>query len=287
VSEEILGASQRSVHAREAMEIKFTDSAGLIALGAVLLGLVLFPEFAQVIGKFLGRKIELQWKTRTRVGVGMFGVALMIIGILLPFCYSPTRAPVAPAPTDAETATGPPTHTPTTRPTTTSTPTMTPVPTDPPTPIPTPTPAVVALKTYHDRYVTALGQDGDWRLKAEATEIGTWETFTLLCLDNGKIALRTYHNRYVTALAADWAWILRAETSDLWDYEKFTPVDADTEEQLDCLDVFELLKKGDVKIALKNWDNRYVTALGQDNDWWLKAETRDLLGYEKFTVIPQ
>jgi hypothetical protein len=280
------------------MEIKFTDSAGLIVLGAVLLGLVLFPEFVQVIGNFLGRKIETQWKTRTRIGVGIFGVALMLIGILLPFCYSltPPRGGLAP------------THTPTMTPPSTSTPTMTPVLTD--TPPPTSTPGVVAtkvvaLKTYHNRYVTATdeideatGEVTDWKLEAETTEIEAWEIFTLLCLDDGKIAFRTFHDRYVTAMGGDWDWILRAETRDRLAYEEFIVVQPDTwerlpcheVEQLPCLEMFKRLEAGEVKIALKTYHNRYVTAMGEDRDWIIVAEREESKGldlFEGFTVIPQ
>ena len=173
-----------------------------------------------------------------------------------------------------------------------------------PTPTPIPTPRLVALKTYHNRYVTATdeieatGEVTDWKLKAETTEIREWEVFTLFCLNNGKIALKTYHNRYVTAMGGDGDWILRAETSDRLSYEEFTVVQPDTWEQLPCQEVeqlpcpemFKRLETGEVKIALKTHHSRYVTAMGEDGDWIIVAEREESEGvhlFEGFTVIPQ
>ena len=170
-----------------------------------------------------------------------------------------------------------------------------------PTPTPTPTPQVVALKTYHNRYVSAMGEDWDWILRAGREEwygVDSFERFTLLCLENGKIALKTYHNRYVSAMGEDWGWILRAETGDRLAYEEFTVVEPDTWEQLPCQEVeqlpcqemFKRLEAGEVKIALKTCHNRYVTAMGEDRDWIVVAEREESAGvdlFEGFTVIPQ
>jgi hypothetical protein len=38
---------------------------------------------------------------------------------------------------------------------------------------------VVAFKTFHNRYVTAMWQDWGWVLRAETTTLGDWEKFTL------------------------------------------------------------------------------------------------------------
>jgi hypothetical protein len=107
------------------MEIKFADSAGLIVLGVLLLGSALFPEFAQAIGRLGGKKISVRWRAKTRVGVGIFGGALMLLGILLSF----RGTLVAPAATDLPTATPVPTNTPTVAAVPTNTPTATPIPT--------------------------------------------------------------------------------------------------------------------------------------------------------------
>jgi hypothetical protein len=160
---------------------------------------------------------------------------------------------------------------------------------------------LVTLKTFHNKYVTALREDWDWILRAERDEsigVGTYERFTLLCLDNGKIALRTYHNTYVTAQHEDLDWILRAQTSHRLAYEEFSLVEPITWEQLPCtevqqlpcLDMFERLEAGEVKIALRTYHNRYVTALREDWNWILRAERGEWEGvhlFEGFTVIPQ
>jgi hypothetical protein len=184
---------------------------------------------------------------------------------------------------------------------------------------------LVVLKTYHNKYVTALHADWDWILRAErdeSTGVSLYERFTLLCLDNGKIALRTHHYTYVTAqetyvaaqdipvaardipVAAVAAqgehldWILRAETSHRLAYEEFTLAEPNTweqlpctaVEQLPCLEMFKRLDAGEVKIALKTHHNRYVTAQGADWKWILMAEREESKGvdlFEGFAVIPQ
>ena len=139
--------------------------------------------------------------------------------------------------------------------------------------------------------------------------VDSYEMFTLFCLDNGKIALRTDHNTYVTAqkeyVAAQgkhqgeqWDWIIRAETSDRKGYEEFTLVEPDTWEQLPCtevqplpcLDMFERLQAGEVRIALRTYHSRYVTAQREDWDWILRAERgtgEGVHSYEVFTVTLQ
>lgn len=92
-------------------------------------------------------------------------------------------------------------------------------------------------------------------------------------------------NRYVTAMGADRDWMLRAETSDRLAWEEFTLLDADTGEQLPCLEAFELFGQGEVGIALKTHHGRYVTAMGADRDWVIRAETTELKDWEKFTVV--
>jgi uncharacterized protein YgiM (DUF1202 family) len=127
----------------------------------------------------------------------------------------------------------------------------------------------VALITFHGRYVTAMGADRDWVLRAETTELKDWEKFTLLYLDSGKVAFRTFHGRYVTAMGADPDWVLRAETTELKDWEKFTLIDLDNG-----------------RVAFMTFHGRYVTAMGADRDWVLRAETAELKDWEKFELVP-
>ena len=141
----------------------------------------------------------------------------------------------------------------------------------------------------------ATGKVWDWVLRAEREKskgVDCWEKFTLLCLDNSKVALKTHHGRYVTAMGADRDWVIRAERQEsqgVGDWEKFTLVEPETEKELSCSEaVFRLLEQGNVRIALRtHHDGRYVTAMNdEDNrDWVLRAETKTLSDWEKFTVI--
>jgi hypothetical protein len=170
-----------------------------------------------------------------------------------------------------------------------STPTRAPTFTPAPTIVATET---VALLTFHNQYVTALNDEPgrDWQLRGAAAEIKDWEKFTLLCLDNGQVALETRHGRYVTAMDGgyDPPWVLRAETQALLGSEMFTLVNVETEKDMPCLEVFESLEHDEVKMALKTAHDRYVTATdgGYDPPWVLRAETRELNDWEKFTLVP-
>jgi hypothetical protein len=150
---------------------------------------------------------------------------------------------------------------------------------------------IVAIKSAHSRYVTAMGSDRDWMLMAEAERIDDFEVFRMLCLDDGKVAFQTFHtkdgkNRYVSAMGADWDWILRAETNVLDNFEKFTLLNVNTGEQRQCQEVVEsLIDNGEVNIALQTWHNRLVTAMDAEWDWKLRAETNELRASEIFTLI--
>ena len=55
----------------------------------------------------------------------------------------------------------------------------------------------IALKSYHGRYVTALGEGEGWSLKQnDDAEPGDCGWFTQYHLADGKIALLTCHGRY-------------------------------------------------------------------------------------------
>jgi hypothetical protein len=175
---------------------------------------------------------------------------------------SPADTPVLPADTPAPTNTAGPARTP-----------------------PAVESATVAIMTFHDRYVTAGQADRDWLLTAELTELGAWETFTLLCLANDKVALKTDHDRYVTAWQGDRDWVLTGEMTALDTWEMFTLINAETGEQLPCSEGFELIAQGNAKIALKTDHGRYVSALLADEDWVLKGEATVLDTWEAFTVV--
>jgi hypothetical protein len=159
-----------------------------------------------------------------------------------------------------------------------------------------PPPPVVALRTAHNRYVTAMGADWGWVLRAETDVIDDYEEFTLLCRENGKVAFQTWHkteegkNRYVTAMGAGGDWVLYGETDKILEYEEFTLLDVDTGKQRPCSEVVKSLKDdGEARIAIQTWHkkegkNRLVTAMNAEWDWKLRAETNQLLPSERFTV---
>jgi hypothetical protein len=182
-------------------------------------------------------------------------------------------------------------------PTATSTLTLTPAPTQTPThtstpnPSPTPTPAVVgsaavALQTWSGMYVTVTDITTTGKLKATATLIGEPQRFTWLCLANGKIALQIF-DKFVSALndEDDRNWELRAVATERLAWEEFTLLNPDTQKELPCNQALEQLKRGEVSLAFRTFHNRFVTAMGQDADWVLRAETTVLDKYEKFTAI--
>jgi len=94
------------------MEIKFADNAGLIVIGTLLLCSALFPEFAQVIARLVRRKTSIQWSTKTRIGVGIFGGALVLVGVLLSFRETSVGTPVVVIPNNIATPTPVPAATP-------------------------------------------------------------------------------------------------------------------------------------------------------------------------------
>lgn len=196
-----------------------------------------------------------------KVGPGVGDVASRVMG--------PVPVPISPTPLPRVT----PTDT---------------TPPKPPTLTLTPTPMLVVIMTFHGRYVTPMGPDQGWVLRAETMELKKDEgEFTLLCLDDGKVALKTYHGRYVTATRGE-PWLLKTETSVLGNSEKFTLVKPETKKELRCPELFRLLEEGDVLIALKTCYDRYVTAMNDQPgwDWELRAETTALQDWEKFTLVP-
>ncbi len=154
----------------------------------------------------------------------------------------------------------------------------------------------VAFLTYHDRYVTAMGDEAArvwdrWVLRAKTKTLSDREKFTLRCLDDDLIVFKTFHRRYVTAFNDEDPrdWVLRAETRTLSDWEKFIPVNAETKKELSCGEVLRLLEQGNIEnIAFKTHHDRYVTAFNDEGeqDWKLKAKTKTLSDWEKFTLIP-
>jgi len=202
----------------------------------------------------------------SRILSGGLGMILMVIAVVRLFTVPSTpTSTLVPSPIATDTPTTSPTALPTL--------------------VPSPITEIIALRTYHGTYVTAMDANKDWKL-AQTQELKDWEKFTLLCLDDGKVALRTYHGTYVTAMndEDDRDWKL-AQTQELKDWEKFTLFNAETRTQLPCLDALKLFRNGEVNIALRTYHGRYVTAMDANKGWVIRAQTRELKDWEKFTVI--
>ncbi|AFZ24601.1 Ca2+-binding protein, RTX toxin [Cylindrospermum stagnale PCC 7417] len=127
---------------------------------------------------------------------------------------------------------------------------------------------IIALKTDHDRYVSALSaqESPSYDLVADRTEVQGWEKFTLINTGDGKIALKTDHDRYVSAQESP-SYDLVADRTEVQGWEKFT-----------------LINTGDGKIALKTDHDRYVSAQ-ESPSYDLIADRIEVQGWEKFTVI--
>lgn len=168
--------------------------------------------------------------------------------------------------------------------------------------------AVVAIKTAHNRYVSAMGGDWDWLVRAETDRVDDFEEFTLICLEKGMVALQIWHktaegkHRYVTAMDdqwhedEDWHWVLRGQTDVIDNFEKFTMLDAETGNRQTCTEVVKSLEdSGNARVAFQTWHtkedrHRFVTAMDDtwtENavlHWVLRAETNFLGASEKFTL---
>jgi hypothetical protein len=133
----------------------------------------------------------------------------------------------------------------------------------------------VALLSFHNRYVTAMGAGGGWVLKQEP-DLSDCGWFTLQHLDNGKVSLMTCHDRYVTAprtgaTRSDWM---------LWQ-----------ESELGDCGQFVLHNLGDDGVAFETCAGRFFTA-GDGNwdpglEWSVIGETFNMEAWEIFTLLLQ
>jgi hypothetical protein len=138
-----------------------------------------------------------------------------------------------------------------------------------------PPPIEVVFKSFHGRYVTAMGEDDDWSLRQE-TELSECGRFIQRHLANGKIALETCYGRYVTAPITgierpDW---MLGQESELGKCEQF--------------DLYDL---GSDRVAFKTCAENFFTA-GDGGwppplQWSVVAETDILQDWEIFTVLQQ
>jgi len=130
----------------------------------------------------------------------------------------------------------------------------------------------IALKSYHGRYVTALGGDDGWSLRQEI-ELSDCGWFTLRHLTNGKTTLETCHGKYVTAPKTG------VERRD-WLFGQ--------ESKLGACGQFDLYELGDDRIAFKTCARRFLTAgdggWEQGLEWSVIGETEKMEAWEIFTV---
>jgi hypothetical protein len=136
-------------------------------------------------------------------------------------------------------------------------------------------PIEVAFKSFHGRYVTAMGEDDNWALGQE-TELRDCGWFTLHHLANGKIALETCYDRYVTApqngtTRRDW---MLGQESELGKCEQF--------------DLYDL---GSERVAFKTCADKFFTA-GDGNwppglEWSVIGEADNMEAWEIFTMLRQ
>jgi hypothetical protein len=134
-------------------------------------------------------------------------------------------------------------------------------------------PMKAALKSFHGRYVTAMGEEDGWELTQD-TELSGCGWFTLHHLANGQVALVTCHDRYVTAPKSGTErpdWMLEQEP-----------------EMGDC-GQFDLYELGNNRVAFRTCAGRFFTAGNDtwDPPWSVGAATEILLDWETFTVVQQ
>lgn len=218
------------------MDLKeIAPSTAALLLGAIFLAVA-------IIRRVEIKELRIQLSVPQSILLGIVGTVLIVVAVL-----PPTFLSVTPTPTS----------------------TNTPTPRSMPSVLRS---EVVAIKTFHGRYVTAMDEDWNWELRAETATISDWEKFVLLYLDNGKVALKTYHGRFASATddIGCCNWVLIAEAKERGICEEFTLVDL-----------------GNGRVAFETCYGRYVTALNAERCWILRAETQTLGAFEEFTIVPQ
>ena len=144
-------------------------------------------------------------------------------------------------------------------------------------------PQKVALLSYHNRYVTALGQDDGWGLKqVSKSELDKCGKFYLIHLINGKVALLTCYDRFITA-----PWRPNKNWSDYQDEKWLLGQGLGLD---DCAQ-FKLAEQPDGKVAFKTCADMVVTAADSswpgDMAWSVVADTNEIKDWEEFTLEPQ
>lgn len=58
---------------------------------------------------------------------------------------------------------------------------------------------LIALRSYHKKYITACDGNLQWKVMAHADDKAAWEQFEVVPRGGAKIALRTFHGRYLSS----------------------------------------------------------------------------------------
>lgn len=85
----------------------------------------------------------------------------------------------------------------------------------------------IALKTYLNRYVTALNHQGGWRLNGIAERLLGWEIFSLIYLSDTHVALKTAHGRYVSAADEQHRWQIYGGAERIMGWEVLEQVEVE------------------------------------------------------------
>lgn len=146
-------------------------------------------------------------------------------------------------------------------------------------------PQQVIIRTQHnnfgDRYVTALGVDGDWRLTQDY-EVSDCGKFTMIHRGD-KTALLTCHDRFITAPWMPNEGLVKPEHDKQWLIWQ--------DSNLGECGLFDLVELSNGKVALRTCTGMVITAA--DGNWpgelaWsLVAETGEIKEWEAFTLEPQ
>ncbi len=120
---------------------------------------------------------------------------------------------------------------------------------------------ITALKTQHGKYLSAEDEAHGWRVVADRTEIHSWETFSIIHVDEGHVALRTTHGTYLSA-QPDGSVIADRRERGTWE-------------------TFSLERCANKKVAFRSWHKLLLSA---QPDSSVVADRQELGTWELFTL---
>lgn len=124
----------------------------------------------------------------------------------------------------------------------------------------------IAIKTVNNHFFSAKQGGGGGGVAADRTEIGPWETFTLIKDDNNQVSFQTDNGHYVYAQNGGGSGI-DSDRSQIGNWETFTIVD-----------------NGNNTIAIKANNGQYLSA--RDGGGSVITADRSQIGpWETFTIV--